>query len=57
MAKGGETAVRVPRSGTSSVTTKVTEGSTSEMSPGYKRAGANVKQTTLPKGGRPKGKK
>lgn len=53
MSKGGRTAVRVPRSGTSSVTTKVTEGSL--RGPNYSKAGASVKGTTLKKGGSAKG--
>ena len=53
MSKGGRTAVRVPRSGTSSVTTKITEGSL--RGPNYSKAGASVKGTTLKKGGSAKG--
>lgn len=55
MAKGGEAAVRVPRSGKSSVTTKLKEMGNYPKGPNYKRAGANVKGTTLKRGGSAKG--
>ena len=51
MPRGGEVAVKVPRSGASSVTTKVTTGTLGAMNPEYKKSGGNVKATTLPTGG------